>query len=197
VKSNTHVPPLVANPKETSWEEVATEQARFDKSGPNASTARKLCDWLNGLGPDRVRDAQPVTVSITYKGKTETFYAARYTWVGQYTASMTCVQDGRYKTGEEYTTQVFYVLGLEPRTAKLKIKVAGFWEHRIVYNLPDDDSDWYLSGWFVPTRENVQHHEFHPFGAYWSLGRWPHESIGRIDQYDSSRTRLPIVVKPI
>jgi hypothetical protein len=166
----------------------------------NADTARKVCDWLNGLGPNRVRDAVPVTVSITYKGKTETFYGARYLWVGQYTAEMQGVRDGKYKVGDEYTKQVFYMLGLEPKTAKRKIRVAGYWEHRIIFNLPNDEGDWYFGGGFVKTADNAQYHEHHPFGSNWSLTRWPHETIGRIDQYDSSddkHIRLPIVVESI
>lgn len=163
----------------------------------NGTKAVELAGWLNGLGNDRVRDAVPVTVAITYKGKTETFYGARYTWVGQYTENMDGVRSGKYKVGDEYTKQVFYMLGLEPKTAKRKIRVAGFWEHRIIFNLPNDDGDWYFGGGFVKNADNAEYHKHHPFGSNWSLTRWPHEDIGRIDQYDASddkHIRLAIVV---
>lgn len=163
----------------------------------NADKARELCVWLNGLGNNRARDAVPVTLTITYKGKTETFYGARYTWVGQYTEGMDGVRSGKYKAGDEYTKQEFYMLGNEPKTAKRKIRVAGYWEHRIIYNIPGDDGDWYYGGGWQKATDNAEYHKWHPLGSHWSLTRWPHETIGRIDQYDSSddkHIRLAITV---
>lgn len=164
----------------------------------NAGKAKEVAAWLNGLDNKTVRNVRPVKVIIPYKGKEQTFYGARYQRVGHYTESMDGVRQGRYKAGDEYTDEMFYLLGDLPVTYKKKIRVAGFWEQRIVYNIPGDTGDWYVNGYWKQTEKNAGFAHHHPFGNNFGLSRWDHEGLKqRIDHYESQRERISIVVEAL
>lgn len=155
----------------------------------SAQLAKDVAAWLDRCGGNR--DIIPVRVSLTYGGRVYEYYGARYTWVGHYTHSMMAVTHGDKQEGEEYTRQCVYLVGDLPPTAKPKTRRG---EHKVVYRLPDDDADWYISG-YCQTFEPHQD-KYHPFGKNWMLGRWDVPGDERIDRWDAGpRPRRPLAVE--
>lgn len=78
--------------------------------------------------------------------------------------------------GGEPGEQRFYLLSNTPPPSS----------KRCVYRIEGDEGDWFLGGWATPeTTNNPRFREFHPFGPYFLLMRWPHERRGdRIDDHD-------------
>lgn len=152
----------------------------------NAETALKMAEHYGKLA--NIRNCRPVKVTITYKGKAETFYGIRYTSVGQYTRDMMACTHRGVEPGTEYTSERFeFASDKLPRSYKPKIRVAGHWEQRIVYRIEGDPHYWYVSG-YMQTEINPEVAQYHPFGKSFRLGQWTHKP-------EEGREHLPITVE--
>lgn len=158
----------------------------------NDEIARLVAGWLSDMGPDRVRDAVPVRVTI----KDEVFYGARYTWVGHYTEDMMACTRGDKNPGEEYVHENLYLIGKLPSSYKLKRLWRGSAElcQKIVYRLPGSDLDWYVAC-YLPDEPTEETRSFHPFGPNFMLSPWDVPGPA-IDHYDAKkRERLAVSVE--
>lgn len=135
-----------------------------------ATKARKAAEWIAGLG--NTRNVVPVIFSIRRtKKENDVFPGCRYTWVGQYGATMSAVTQGRALLGAEYTRSLFYLVGRLPDYYRRDIHVGGYFETRFIYRIPGDPTgDWFVSGYY-----NGQNPErfaaYHPFGPNIALAR--------------------------
>lgn len=154
--------------------------------------AKRVAEHYGKL--DSVRDVRPVAVTITYKGKAETYYGIRYTAVGHYTADMMACTHNGVKPGTEYTNdRMLLISDAMPRSYKPKVRVGPHWEQRIVYTY--DGGEWYISGYMAKENINDQNREFHPFGPHFSLHRNTGDPIDKYDNEPGKRERLAIGVE--
>lgn len=157
----------------------------------DADAARRVAAHFAAM--PNIREARPVKVSITYKGKTEIYFGMRYLDVGHYRSDMMACTNGDKKPGDEYTSDRFYLLADKtPASYKPKVREAGCWVQKILYRVPGDGCDWYVSSYMdQPITPEIA--QYHPFGPTFMLGKWDHQDP--IDQYGPRRERLPIQVE--
>lgn len=119
----------------------------------------KVRDWLRSVFP---QGEGITTVTVTFLGKRPEVYRGASFF---------------------HNEPRILLVGDAPRSFRKKVRVGGFWEAKFCYRTAGDEGDWYVTSHFVPTEKNAAYHKFHPFGANFILGRWPHEKIGPIDKY--------------
>lgn len=99
---------------------------------------------------------------------------------------------GAYYTDKQTGDRCLYLLGERPPSS----------HRRTVYRFPNDEGDWYLAGYIDQPRINSENRQYHPFGPWFQIRRWPHEKLGhRIDhteRYDlKPRKRMNITLGEI
>jgi hypothetical protein len=130
-------------------------------------TAQDVADYLNRLDPKH--EATPKTLTL---GK-ETYQGADYT----------------NQVSQERT---FYLLGETPKPYRTNHAV-----------FERDGQTWYVGGGYTPhlckpwgkadfvnrfTGSDIR--QYHPFGFWFHLSRWPTETHGPIDQHEKPRRRV-------
>lgn len=137
-----------------------------------------LVEWLTSL--PHISDVRGCRLTICGR----VFDAARYS------------QTFEHPSGE-YNDR-FYVVGERPKKLKEnKLVPDEMYESKYNLKFPNDDGDWYTACHMDNYNIKPEFAEFHPFGANFLLGRWPHEQFNqRIDHFDAKkRERLPVEVQ--
>lgn len=164
-----------SNPHDALKHHVSGAIARGEKVAITAEDSAALrwqvTRWLEAL--PHIINAKPVTVRI---GR-ETFEGAEYEAVGRYESSMTGVQSGEHKAGEEYTNRYIYLVGTLPASYRSRKATC--------YNFAGDSRDWYVCCYMDAANLKPQFVPFHPFGQTFMLAPWEVPDGTAIDRYES------------
>jgi hypothetical protein len=138
----------------------------------------QVAKWLTDLGPHH-ENIKSVTLTVG----DEKFEGATYTFVGEHTADMDGVRQGKFEAGSKYYCERAYFIGKFPKPIKKRRKT--------VFII--DGKTYYVASYYQEPKENPHA----PFGLCFMLGIWDEPHVGPIDiPGEKPYTRVPATLTP-